>query len=128
MNSENRIKRILLKAKKQVFGDMLGNNLSLFHGEGFEFTELREYIYGDDIRKIDWKTTAKLGRPYVKIYTEEIPTPATCKQLASYSPYPLAPPTLWPQTIRYSLNMTDLSVKKAKFYGLNVIISSPPVD
>jgi len=71
MNSENRIKRILLKAKKQVFGDMLGNNLSLFHGEGFEFTELREYIYGDDIRKIDWKTTAKLGRPYVKIYTEE---------------------------------------------------------
>ena len=67
----NKIKRILLKAKKQVFGDMLGNNLSLFHGEGFEFTELREYIYGDDIRKIDWKTTAKLGRPYVKIYTEE---------------------------------------------------------
>ena len=67
----NKIKRILLKSKKQVFGDMLGNNLSLFHGEGFEFTELREYIYGDDIRKIDWKTTAKLGKPYVKIYTEE---------------------------------------------------------
>ena len=65
------IKRVLLKTKKQVFGDMLGNNLSLFHGEGFEFTELREYIYGDDIRKIDWKTTAKLGKPYVKIYTEE---------------------------------------------------------
>jgi uncharacterized protein (DUF58 family) len=65
------IKRVLLKAKKQVFGDMLGNNLSMFHGEGFEFTELREYIYGDDIRKIDWKTTAKLGKPYVKIYTEE---------------------------------------------------------
>ena len=67
----NKIKRILLKTKKQVFGDMLGNNLSMFQGEGFEFTELREYIYGDDIRKIDWKTTAKLGKPYVKIYTEE---------------------------------------------------------
>ena len=69
MNSK--IKKILLKTKKQVFGDMLGNNVSLFQGEGFEFTELREYIYGDDIRKIDWKTTAKLGKPYIRIYQEE---------------------------------------------------------
>ena len=50
---------------------MLGNNASLFQGEGFEFTELREYVYGDDVRKIDWKTTAKLGKPFIKIYTEE---------------------------------------------------------
>jgi uncharacterized protein (DUF58 family) len=71
VKSKNQIKRVLLKTKKQVFGDMLGNNISLFQGEGFEFTELREYVYGDDVRKIDWKTTAKLGKPYVKIYTEE---------------------------------------------------------
>ncbi|HHD75345.1 MAG TPA: DUF58 domain-containing protein [Campylobacterales bacterium] len=50
---------------------MLGNNASLFQGEGFEFTELREYVYGDDVRKIDWKTTAKLGKPFIKIYREE---------------------------------------------------------
>ena len=68
---KNKVKKILLKTKKQVFGDMLGNNTSLFQGEGFEFTELREYIYGDDIRKIDWKTTAKLGKPYIRIYQEE---------------------------------------------------------
>ncbi|CAA6825288.1 MAG: Unknown protein [uncultured Sulfurovum sp.] len=65
------IKKILLKARKQVFGEMLGNNASLFQGEGFEFTELREYVYGDDVRKIDWKTTAKLGKPFIKIYREE---------------------------------------------------------
>jgi uncharacterized protein (DUF58 family) len=64
-------KKILLKARKQVFGEMLGNNASLFQGEGFEFTELREYVYGDDVRKIDWKTTAKLGKPFIKIYSEE---------------------------------------------------------
>jgi len=64
-------KKIILKAKKQVYGDMLGNNASLFQGEGFEFAELREYIYGDDVRKIDWKTTAKLGKPFVKVYKEE---------------------------------------------------------
>jgi len=64
-------KKILLKARKQVFGEMLGNNASLFQGEGFEFTELREYVHGDDVRKIDWKTTAKLGKPFIKIYREE---------------------------------------------------------
>jgi len=69
MNSK--VKKILLKTKKQVFGDMLGNNASLFQGEGFEFSELREYVYGDDVRKIDWKTTAKLGKPYIRIYQEE---------------------------------------------------------
>jgi uncharacterized protein (DUF58 family) len=66
-----KVKKIVLKTKKQVYGDMLGNNASLFQGEGFEFAELREYIYGDDVRKIDWKTTAKLGKPFVKIYKEE---------------------------------------------------------
>ncbi len=50
---------------------MLGNNISLFQGHGFEFAELREYLYGDDVRKIDWKTTAKLQKPYVKITKEE---------------------------------------------------------
>jgi len=50
---------------------MLGNNVSLLHGQGFEFAELREYVYGDDVRKIDWKTTAKLGKPFVKLYHEE---------------------------------------------------------
>jgi uncharacterized protein (DUF58 family) len=64
-------KKIILKTKKQVYGDMLGNNASMFQGEGFEFTELREYVYGDDVRKIDWKTTAKLNKPFVKIYKEE---------------------------------------------------------
>jgi len=65
------LRKILLKARKQVFGEMLGNNASLFQGEGFEFTELREYVYGDDVRKIDWKTTAKLGKPFIRIYTED---------------------------------------------------------
>lgn len=71
LSAKAKAKRILIKTRKQVYGDMLGNNPSLFEGEGFEFTELREYVYGDDVRKIDWKTTAKLGKPYVKVYREE---------------------------------------------------------
>ena len=65
------IKKLILKTRKQVFGEMMGNNPSLFQGEGFEFAELREYVYGDDVRKIDWKTTAKLGKPFIKIYIQK---------------------------------------------------------
>ncbi len=64
-------KKLLLKTQKQVYSQRLGNHISKFYGEGFEFGELREYIYGDDVRKIDWKTTAKMGKPFVKIYHEE---------------------------------------------------------
>jgi len=68
---DKRLKKILIKTKRQIFSEIAGNNASLFEGEGFEFAELREYLYGDDIRKIDWKTTAKLGKPFVKVYREE---------------------------------------------------------
>ena len=63
--------KVILKAKKRVFGALSGNHIAPLHGEGFEFAELREYSYGDDVKKIDWKTSAKLGKPYIKIYHEE---------------------------------------------------------
>ena len=81
------VKKIILKTKKQVYGDMLGNNASLFQGEGFEFAELREYIYGDDVRKIDWKTTAKLSKPFVKVYKEERELNVVVVSLLSGSTY-----------------------------------------
>lgn len=81
------VKKIVLKSKKQVYGDMIGNNASLFQGEGFEFAELREYVYGDDIRKIDWKTTAKLGKPFVKVYKEERELNVVVVSLLSGSTY-----------------------------------------
>ena len=50
---------------------MVGNNPSVFQGEGYDFIELREYMPGDDIRHIDWNITAKLQKPYIKIFREE---------------------------------------------------------
>ena len=85
--SNKTVKKIVLKTKKQVYGDMLGNNASLFQGEGFEFAELREYVYGDDVRKIDWKTTAKLGKPFVKVYKEERELNVVVVSLPSGSTY-----------------------------------------
>lgn len=59
-------KALQLKARHQVYTLLSGNNLSRLHGEGYDFSELREYQIGDDIRKINWTITAKLGKPYIK--------------------------------------------------------------
>jgi len=64
-------KEILIRARRQIVGDRIGNNPSMFRGEGYDFIELREYIIGDDTRHIDWNVTAKLQRPYVKVFREE---------------------------------------------------------
>lgn len=64
-------RHILLKARRQIVNDRIGNNPSLFRGEGYDFIELREYIPGDDTRHIDWNITAKMQRPYVKVFREE---------------------------------------------------------
>lgn len=71
MINNSKAKQILFKTRKEVFGLLSGNHISAFHGEGLEFAELREYAIGDDVRKIDWKTTAKLGKPFIKVYHEE---------------------------------------------------------
>jgi len=64
-------RHILLKARRQIIGDRIGNNPSLFRGEGYDFIELREYVSGDDTRHIDWNITAKMQRPFVKVFREE---------------------------------------------------------
>jgi len=67
----SKLQKILVRAKRQVFSEMVGNNPSIFQGEGYDFIELREYMPGDDIRHIDWNITAKLQTPYIKIFREE---------------------------------------------------------
>lgn len=67
----SKLQKILVRARRQVFSEMVGNNPSVFQGEGYDFIELREYMPGDDIRHIDWNITAKMQRPFIKIFREE---------------------------------------------------------
>ena len=50
---------------------MAGQYRSVFRGSGIEFEEVREYSPGDDVKSIDWKVSARMGRPYIKLYREE---------------------------------------------------------
>ncbi len=62
------MKKILIKARRTVFSDVIGNNTTLFKGEGYDFVELREYEDGEDVKKIDWMISAKMQKPYVKVF------------------------------------------------------------
>ena len=49
----------------------VGDVKSIFKGRGIEFEEIRAYEFGDDVRDIDWRVTARKQKPYTKIYAEE---------------------------------------------------------
>jgi uncharacterized protein (DUF58 family) len=63
-------------AKKPVQQMLAGRLASRIRGRGLIFEEVREYLPGDDIRSIDWRVTARTGKPAVRIYDEEKERPA----------------------------------------------------
>lgn len=73
-NNDSLIKKALylrMMAADIADGMKSGNFRSLYRGQGIEFAGVRDYIRGDDIRSIDWNVTARMGRPYIKIFEEE---------------------------------------------------------
>ena len=65
------VRQIEIKTKGLVNQVFSGEYHSVFKGRGMEFSEVREYNVGDDIRNIDWNVTARFGHPYIKIFEEE---------------------------------------------------------
>jgi len=63
-----KIEIISRKAARDVFA---GEYHSAFKGRGMEFSEVREYQFGDDVRFIDWNVSSRLGRLFVKQFVEE---------------------------------------------------------
>ena len=68
---KQKAKEILIKTRRRLFGPNVGNNISTFQGNGLDFAELKEYTYGDDVRKINWKVTAREQKPYINVFNEE---------------------------------------------------------
>ena len=65
------VRRLEITTRHLVRDIVAGEYSSAFRGRGVEFSEVREYQPGDDIRTIDWNVTARLGSAYVKRYLEE---------------------------------------------------------
>ncbi len=66
-----RIKNIQVKTNYMVNDIMAGEYVSAFKGRGMEFSEVREYQPGDDVRLIDWNVTARMNQPFIKEFIEE---------------------------------------------------------
>lgn len=66
-----KIHRIRIRTHRLVDAGLGGEYHSVFRGRGMEFSEVREYVPGDDVRSIDWNVTARTGVPHVKKFVEE---------------------------------------------------------
>jgi len=66
-----RVRRLEIVSNRFANDLFAGQYKSVFRGRGMEFSEVREYQPGDDIRQIDWNVTARTGRPFIKRFVEE---------------------------------------------------------
>ena len=66
-----KIRRIEITTRRAVQDTLAGGYHSLFKGRGMAFSEVRPYQPGDEIRAIDWNVTARMGEPFIKVFSEE---------------------------------------------------------
>lgn len=66
-----KVRRIEITTRSVVNDVFAGEYHSVFKGRGMDFSEVREYSIGDDVRTIDWNVTARMNHPYVKVFEEE---------------------------------------------------------
>ncbi len=66
-----RVARLEIKARQIVEGFLAGGHRSPYFGQSVEFVQHREYVPGDDVRRIDWKVWSKTDKVYVKLYEED---------------------------------------------------------
>jgi uncharacterized protein (DUF58 family) len=66
-----RVTQLEILSSRLIRAGFAGDYHSAFHGRGIEFSQVREYQPGDDIRSIDWNVTARSGVPHVKEFVEE---------------------------------------------------------
>lgn len=66
-----RVRRLEIKTRALTNNIFAGEYHSAFKGRGMSFAEVREYQPGDDVRDIDWNVTARMNKPYIKVFEEE---------------------------------------------------------
>ncbi|MFU8847375.1 MAG: DUF58 domain-containing protein [Opitutales bacterium] len=74
MNTSDIIKKVRhieIRTRRLVTDSVSGAYHSSFKGRGMDFEEVREYSIGDDVRTIDWNVSAKMNKPFIKVYREE---------------------------------------------------------
>ena len=71
LTAESLLRRLEWRVVRRLDGRLQGDYRTLFRGTGVDFTDLREYTPGDDLRHLDWNVTARMDTPYVREYAED---------------------------------------------------------
>ncbi|WP_270887259.1 DUF58 domain-containing protein [Pedococcus sp. 5OH_020] len=71
LTPESLLRRLEWRVVRRLDGLLQGDYRTLFRGAGVDFTDLREYEPGDDLRHIDWNVTARMDTAYVREYVED---------------------------------------------------------
>lgn len=134
-NEESLVKKasyLRITARSLADGMKAGTFRSLYKGQGIEFSGVREYFRGDDIRTIDWNVTARMHHPYVKVFEEErelqifiIVDNSLSMQIGSgkRTKYEVAAETAALVTIASEMNSCPLG---AVFFDGDIHFSTPP--
>ena len=64
-------KNFNIRPNSAVLTKLSGRHQSGMRGRGMDFSEMKQYVQGDDTRNIDWKATRRTGKPYIRVYNEE---------------------------------------------------------
>lgn len=63
--------KIIARARQHIFSDMSGINISKKEGDGYDFAQIREHAYGDNVKRIDWKKSSKTSQLQQRVFFEE---------------------------------------------------------
>jgi uncharacterized protein (DUF58 family) len=69
--SDHILRRLDLPVMRRLEGLLQGDYRSPSRGDGLDLADLREYQFHDDVRRMDWNATARLGTPYIREYLED---------------------------------------------------------
>ncbi len=73
---EHKARGFTFLPRQPIHSLLAGRHASRLRGRGLNFEEIRRYLPGGDVRNIDWKVTARLRTPHIRVYTEERDRPA----------------------------------------------------
>lgn len=119
------LRRIQLRSRRLVTGDLMGQYRSAFRGTGLVFTDIREYQPGDDVKHIHWKATARTNKVFVKSYEEDrqlrvllaVDMSASMRALNQHSAYAKA--------LEFAATVGALTQRGNDLFGLSLFADKP---
>ena len=119
------LRRIQLRSRRLVTGDLLGQYRSAFRGTGLVFTDIREYQPGDDVKHIHWKATARTGKVFVKSYEEDRQLRVLLAVDMSASMRALNQQSAYAKALEFAATVGALTQRGNDLFGLSLFADKP---